>query len=287
MLLASSGEVVALGETVHLWERGVLKDERCSCGEPFSRCPFWSMVGDVAFGGWSRSLADEVLRLKHQVDRTRYVPLTLNAAPESRRGCAVERYAKFYVDIYRAVQEEVGGAWGLDSSKHVSLAAALAVAGGADLQILHVVRDPRAVAYSWSQTIGRPEAGHRAVMAKAHPARIAARWTTQNALFSLVRRRAPVYRVRYEDFAVNPADVLTRLRRLLDLPEVVDVTTSGDSWARFEMHSVSGNPMRFAAGPITVTIDNAWRSGLSTRDRYVVQALTAPLVHAYRAKDDS
>ena len=40
----------SVGELVHLWRRGVLDDETCGCGEPFSRCPFWSEVLRDAFG---------------------------------------------------------------------------------------------------------------------------------------------------------------------------------------------------------------------------------------------
>ncbi|MCZ3387336.1 MAG: sulfotransferase, partial [Actinomycetia bacterium] len=46
--------VVSLGETVHLWDRGLRDDELCGCTEPFGSCPFWRSVGDEAFGGWDR-----------------------------------------------------------------------------------------------------------------------------------------------------------------------------------------------------------------------------------------
>ena len=44
--------VLSIGETVHLWDRGLRDNELCGCGQPFSSCPFWRSVGDVAFGGW-------------------------------------------------------------------------------------------------------------------------------------------------------------------------------------------------------------------------------------------
>ena len=42
----------AVGELVHLWERGITEDERCGCGAPFHQCPFWQQAGKTAFGGW-------------------------------------------------------------------------------------------------------------------------------------------------------------------------------------------------------------------------------------------
>src|SRR5262245_25734123 len=44
--------VAALGELVHMWDRAVRDDELCACGQPFGSCPFWSAVGERAFGGW-------------------------------------------------------------------------------------------------------------------------------------------------------------------------------------------------------------------------------------------
>ena len=69
--------VCSAGELVHLWRRGVLDDETCGCGEPFGSCRFWTEVGRVAFGGWSRDLAVRMVELRPRVDRTRFVPALL------------------------------------------------------------------------------------------------------------------------------------------------------------------------------------------------------------------
>ena len=47
------GEVpglVSVGEVRFLWERGILQDRLCGCGDHFSDCPFWSKVLDRALG---------------------------------------------------------------------------------------------------------------------------------------------------------------------------------------------------------------------------------------------
>ena len=44
-LLGELPNVCALGEVVHLWQRDIVDDERCGCGESFSRCAFWTAVG--------------------------------------------------------------------------------------------------------------------------------------------------------------------------------------------------------------------------------------------------
>ncbi len=40
----------SVGETVHLWERGVRDHERCGCSEAFTDCAHWQAVGVQAFG---------------------------------------------------------------------------------------------------------------------------------------------------------------------------------------------------------------------------------------------
>ncbi len=34
-----------VGELFYMWQGGAKRDQRCACGEHFSRCPFWTAVG--------------------------------------------------------------------------------------------------------------------------------------------------------------------------------------------------------------------------------------------------
>ena len=61
-VLGQTPGVCSVGELVFLWERGLLANERCGCGEPFDGCPFWKEVGVRAFGDAARVL---VGRLHH------------------------------------------------------------------------------------------------------------------------------------------------------------------------------------------------------------------------------
>ena len=78
----------AVGELVHLWERGVTDDERCGCGEPFRQCPFWQQVGKAAFGGWDEVDVSRVAALRAQVDRNRFIPALARGhlRPGTQRG---------------------------------------------------------------------------------------------------------------------------------------------------------------------------------------------------------
>jgi hypothetical protein len=266
-LLGELPGVVALGEVVHLWERGVLGEELCGCGAAFPACAFWRQVGERAFGGWTRALAERVLGLRRRVDRTRRIPRI--AHPD------LAEYAQAYRLVYEAVDAQVV----IDSSKHASLACCL-LAGGVDVRIAHVVRDPRAVAHSWGRTVPRPEDGRP--MTRWGPARTAIHWTAQNAAMELLPGRgARVTRVRYEDLLAAPEATLVDLARRLDLevPELPFIE-GATAWLG-PSHTVSGNPMRFHVGRVELRRDDSWVSRLPERDRRVVNALTWPLRARY------
>jgi hypothetical protein len=288
-LLGELPGVVPLGEVVHLWARGIGGDEPCGCGARFSRCPFWREVGRRAFGGWSAGLAGRVADLRHRVDRTRRIPL-LSLFPRrmpalSRRAPArppLAEYARAYARLYRAAGETAGVSVVVDSSKHASLAFCLSAAldpalGG--LSVVHVVRDPRAVAHSWSRQVSRPEDGEP--MTRWRPGVAALHWLVQNLAFHLLARRGvPVTRVRYEDLVDRPRETLSGLAARLGLPS--DLAFLREAGATLSpAHTVSGNPMRFTVGPLPLTRDDAWRSRLSRRHRRLVTALTWPLSLRY------
>ncbi|GAA4579081.1 sulfotransferase [Micromonospora coerulea] len=294
LLLAQSPDVCAVGEVVHLWERALGADERCGCGERFTACPFWQQVGERAFGGWSAVDRDDVLALKDRVDRTRHIPRLAKGSLDGAELADVRRYADLYTRIYRAATAVTGASVVVDSSKHASLAFALRWAEGLDLRVLHLVRDSRAVAYSWGKQVRRPEVvDGEDFMPTFSPFEVSKLWTAQNAAFHLLASRAAVLRLRYEDFTADPAGTVRRLREFAGLPDdpaALRILTGDDSSsarlaprgdlepaAPVRVHSVAGNPLRFSGGPLRVRRDEAWRTRLPRRSRAVVSLATLPL----------
>ncbi|HEX5740083.1 MAG TPA: sulfotransferase [Pilimelia sp.] len=274
LLLSRQPDVCAVGEVVHLWERGLRDGERCGCGTPFGACPFWAAVGDRAFGGWSRVDPGAVLALKAAVDRTRHLPWLARRRLPARRQEAVARYAALYRAVYGAAAAVSGARVVVDSSKHASLAFALHRAAAADLRVLHLVRDAPAVAHSWGRRVRRPEVADREeYMPVLSPGRVSGRWLVQNAAFDVLARQAPVRRVRYEDFTAAPETALAALRVFAGLPPGPSPAAAAPAAA----HSIAGNPLRFAAGPVTVRRDDRWRTAFTGRRRWTVAAATWPL----------
>ncbi len=266
----------SVGETVHLWRRGVVENERCGCGLPFADCGFWTEVGREAFGGWRRLDVRRVLGLKDAVDRTRFLPVLLNGTAEGPLAERRDRYTELYHRLYTAIALVSGSPVIIDASKHASLAACLRWRYGARMRLLHVVRDPRAVAHSWSKRVPRPDASpgsSEPEMARYSAGRSAVQWMTQNACFdALARRGIPTLRVRYEDFTAAPTEEFARIAEFAGYAgECPDL---GDGVALSRGHAMSGNPMRFAEGPVGVHADQGWRDSLPSWRRRLVSAVT-------------
>lgn len=277
--------ICAVGELVHLWERGVLEDETCGCGEPFSRCGFWTEVGSRAFGGWTPELAGRMAYLRARVDRTRFVPQLAFPRSLGRRRAELDEYVTAFLRLYTAIVQASGDAVVIDSSKHASLAFCLRTAPGIDLRVLHVVRDSRGVAYSWTKDVRRPEsATGESRMTRYSPTRSAVLWAGHNlCLAALGRLGTARRRLRYEDFVAEPRASLSRLADFTGLVlQDGDLAFVSDGGVRLgSSHTVSGNPVRFSTGPLQLRRDDAWRERLPRRRRLLVSLLTLPLLARY------
>jgi hypothetical protein len=281
-LLGQIDGVQTLGETVHLWTRGVLRNETCGCGQPFHDCPFWVEVGRTAFDGWSSVDVPHVLAMRSRVDRLRRVPGML-AHPNADVG----EYSALFRDVYLAAQQTSKARLIVDSSKHPSMAYCLRSQPDLDIRVVHVVRDPRAVAYSWAKTVERPEAGDdEKFMIKYGAARAASLWNAENLAMSyLSRLHVPVLRVSYEAMVEQPASALRELLDFAGMPADTKIPIDGHRVTLEPTHTVSGNPLRFRTGVLDIRRDDEWMTRLDARDRAVVTAMTAPLRRAYHWKD--
>lgn len=275
-------DALSIGETVHLWDRGLRDNELCGCGRPFATCGFWQDVGDAAFGGWNQLDADEAVALRFSVDRNRYLPLLMRPGLSRRYRARHTQYVDRLARLYRAVADVSGARVIIDSSKHASYALMLSHVQGIDLRLLHVVRDSRAVAQAWAKTVARPEAGG-IPMPVYGPAKAAVLWDVQNAVIEQLQRRHPYLRVRYEDFVEAPKDVLLAAARFADIGGDADILQflDGDTLHVNPSHTVAGNPMRFASGDITIKPDQSWSTEMPPARRRLVSALTLPLQRHY------
>jgi hypothetical protein len=188
--------------------------------------------------------------------------------------------------LCRAIRDVSGGATIVDSTKHPSSAYVLARVPGLDLSIVHLVRDSRGVAYSWTKEIRKPEVTDAdAYLDMYHPARIAGRWMAYNGLLHALRTGSSIRSVflRYEDLIQDPQLSVAKIAHVAGtrLPRE-EVKGVGSNWVEVgSSHTIAGNPVRFAGSPLHLRVDAAWRTDMRTQDRLLVTGLTWPLLSAY------
>jgi hypothetical protein len=201
---------------------------------------------------------------------------------------ALDEYLSYYLRLYAAIREVSGCDVIVDSSKITSLAYVLSHVDELRLAMIHMIRDARAVAYSWTKVVKRPEiTSNDAYMPRYSPAYMAMLYNGHHVLLELLRLRGvPSVRIRYEDFAEDPemslSDVAILLGRTFDR-KALFASQPGDP-PKLQLpasHTVSGNPSRFTSGDVAVRRDEAWRQKMPARQRVMVGAITAPVQAAY------
>ena len=272
---------LAAGELRYLWQRGLVEDRLCGCGRRFRQCPFWDRVLREGFGGREKVDLAAALAAERAVGRVRHLPAALAGRRESHgRAAVVEAHRRRLAALYRAVRAVSGCRVIVDSSKLPLYGHLLASVPEIDLHVVHLVRDPRATAYSWLRAKALPDGVAAGVMERRAAWKSALLWDVWNAatLALFAGRPGRYQRVRYEDFVARPretvAAVLARAGHPGQAPPFLDshriVLDAG--------HSPAGNPDRLETGPTELHPDLRWVTGLSPSDRALVTVTTAPLL---------
>ncbi|WP_081416550.1 sulfotransferase [Arthrobacter castelli] len=283
--LAETRGVTALGEVLHLWERGLVDDELCGCSSRFSECAFWQDIGRRAFGGWERVDAAQLVEDRRLVVRNRHLPeLTIGLSTPGRRLRRL-RFLRHLNSLYQAAHDSSRGDILVDSSKHPAYAYLLRRAA-VNLKCVLVVRDPRGVAFSWSKVVKRPESSQSdAYMPRYSTARAVFNWAAYGTAFhGLSLLRVPVMTVHYEDFMDDPSRVVKSIMSFAgNEAEEIDTSHLGsDSVTLTEHHTVAGNPIRFTTGRLAIRADHQWRHEMPAIQRLVATVVSAPLNLIYR-----
>jgi hypothetical protein len=285
-LLAAAPGAVTVGELTEIWQRGLIEDRPCGCGARFSACVFWTGVGERAFGGWGQVDPRRMIELERKLGR-RGVPLSLASGLSASRRRALEQYGSALSAIYRAVARLSGARTIIDASKwprHLFVLRRIPI----DLRVVHLFRDPRAVAYSWSpqarKTAEGPDGEHDETRTY-RPAGSAVRWLAFNLLVDLAARRGtPTRRIGYERLVEDPAAVLGDLGKGIDLEttaEVLSIDPGRPAVFLRPSHGLAGNPMRFRHGLVELEADERWRSAMPVSQRLVVGGICGALYRHY------
>jgi Sulfotransferase family len=280
--LGQIGGYFSAGELNFIWRHNVIENRLCGCGRPFRECPVWTRVMDEAFGGMDVVNPREMMRLQASGTRTRHIPLMLAPRGERVLKERLEKLLMNYRRLYEAIASVTGSSVVVDSSKEPAHGYAMSMVPGVDFRVVHLIRDPRAAAYSWLKKKPQPDSEEIEHMVRFSPTKSSALWDSWNASAEALWRRTPegYLRLRYEDFVAEPRKSLERILGLVGV--TAELPLAGEHEVRLGVsHTVSGNPNRFETGPVELRPDREWISAMSPRDRALVTALTLPLLKHY------
>jgi hypothetical protein len=254
------------GEIKNIWERGILEDRKCACGEAFQTCDFWHRVIEDAFGNTAGQIAGEMRDVVYRATRYRNYP-RIKQASHAGHGVLEDRQIETLGKLYDAIHRHAEGKIIVDSSKLPSYARILMLLPNVDLFYVDLVRDARAVVYSWQKRM-KYEPGATREMDRFGLLHAALIWKFAYMTGQDVLKELPGMVVRYEDLVTDTKATMGGLLHKIDawtggqLPgtEISDLSWTGTS------HSLSGNPLRFRKGE-GVKLDDEWRHAFRGVDK--------------------
>lgn len=279
LLLDRVPGIVSVGEFRHLFGRALGDNELCSCGEKFNECTFWTEVISKAFPeGVNREEIHEAMLQINRVVSTRSLQDPGKMSPKMK--AAAEIYENAFSKAYTTVAEVSGAKVIIDSSKYPAHGLFLNNIEQISLSTMLLVRDPRAVAYSWQRRRIRPEVHwEKREMPRHNVARSALAWILSNILTEKITTQN--FRTqKYEDFVENPQDQLQEIASLA-LGEEIELRSSIFEKAPRMTHTIAGNPVRIGSDEIKIKKDSSWQKKMPLHKKLIVSIVCLPFLGKY------
>ena len=278
-----------LGELCSIGRR-YLEKHRCGCGEPLDLCGHWKAVLDRAFGRFDRPAARQLHR-ELRIMRTRHLPVLLTSPGRQRVLKKTAESRSAIESLYDAARQQTGCKVLIDSSKDPLFGFLLTAAESIDVYFVHLVRDPRGVAFSGQRSRRLHGQHDRVRQSRSHPAKTSIMWNFWNfAARSLLGKNPARYMcLRYEDLVECPRESLQLILSLVGEPRDSLPFVSARTVRLGPSHTIGGNPARYRTGLIKLRHDNEWQDAMTSSHKNLVTALTWPLLgrYGYRTKGAS
>ena len=272
-LLGSLPGALHVGELHHFWGRGLERNWLCGCGERFRSCAFWGRVRGLLGEDATADRARQIEQLRRQMARmpgSKFNPETVRQAYPD--------YVEAASRLVGAVFQGSGARTIVDSSKSLRHACALLAGGSVSMAVIHLVRDPRASAYSLverpRQRLDDPDGSK---MLRPDIQSAIKLWIRTNREAEQLGALAGRYAfLRYEDLVAEPA------RAVREIAAWAGEAPSEHEVSAPPSHTISGNPDRLSMrSRQEIRLDDEWsaRSEASMRD--LVEERTRPWMDRY------
>lgn len=260
-----------IGEAKYYPERGVLKNEKCGCGQSFSNCNFWQEIHS------SNEIKDidykDLSELTDKYDSSMW--FLLNIFKQNKE---LNRYIMGHYSILKEIQSKIGKKTIIDSSKMPARIFWLypKLKEEMNVKVLWITRDPRAVSWSCGRKIKRTESSNTRLDIKTKSSdkympqfgyfESIFKWNLNTLISYIViktRLKNNVIHIKYEDFVENHERVIREVSYFLDKD-----TKDNNYITDEDFHSISGNPRRLSGKLNKIIPDKEWENQISSNKKF-------------------
>lgn len=286
-LLGEISGFLFVGELMSIWKHFYIENNACTCGTLPSECSIWKQIIYEGFGHIDKQLAIKMEYYRRYYIKNRRIISFLHPNLQQSLYQEASDYLNYLELLYCSIKNVVNVDFIVDDPKNPTYGKLLEQIPVIDLYVIHLIRDPRAVAYSWQrkkiQTDGKKNVR---LMFQFNPLVSAYRWNIHNLSTSLLLRTQPekYYVQRYEDFVNNPKQAVENILKFLKITGKSLPFESKDSVRLTGNHAVWGNPVRHLTGVIEIKNDDEWIKSFKGYNRRLVGLLTTPLRKKYGYK---
>lgn len=272
-LLSQNDDCQNVGQIRHL-PMSMRKNWTCSCGQTLPLCDYW---GQVAAQMVAAHGPDAMAELRDGFATFQKTSNQIGAWDDAKARAEIRaahpRFLELLASLYRFASIQAEGRMLIDSSKLPNLALALLLAEGINLHILNLVRDPRAVAVSWSKLVKKPEVLRQR----------ARNWNKRANMMQQLEQLAGTafLQLKYEDFTQDPQPILEQIQAWAGLTQSTDFFTGPHSaqisWDRTHLFPPANEEvLEKQATSIEIRPASSWKSDSHAEIRKMAEEINFP-----------
>ena len=274
------------GELRNIWKMSVLNNRLCGCGVPFRECSLWKKIMGDSFGNLKDTEVEKITKSIHKLLRSRFIPIKFLPLGSQY----FEKQLGFYMDtvkkLFESIISKTNSRIIVDSTKAILYSYLLSLMDNIELHVLHLIRDPRGVAFSRQKKKIQPDSEDVIYMHRSGILKSSMLWDIRNFAteFSWGKSLKSYTKIRYEDFVDNPKKTITKILKIVG-EETSRLPFESDNEIELKKnHTVWGNPSRFNTGVVKLKLDEEWRTKMKSSDKLITTFLTFPLLLRYGYK---
>jgi len=277
--LKTSEQAIYVGEIRDYWTKGLKKNGRCSCGERFKSCNFWTRVTDEYLKSFPTVDMENVSKDLFELEKTKNY-FKLKKFIKYKNDIHVQQLLDTYLEhtekLYEIISKISGKNIIIDSSRLPARLLALSRSTKIEIFPIYIIRDPRGVINSLIKKDLRFYDEIRNSIFKH-----ILTWNAKNLLsldsVNKINSGNTLY-LEYKNFTRNPAQVLEKIRKSLNFKLNYEDENGKVSLHLEPGHVFTGNHSRHHTGKISITEDLKWKKELSWQKKVLISVTSLPLL---------